>query len=371
MNHQRRATDAHGFTLIELMISMTIMMIIMAGALTTFDSAMGVSDAAGQLADANQNLRAGTNQLIRDVMQAGRIIGPEGIPVPNGAGAGAINRPGPTATPLTFTLTAGSTTLNLPDISTGSGLGTAVNGVATDIVTLLTVDPFMAPIETPPSGAVDPDEGTIDPAGAFVTLPASSLWLIGDTVNQTPAIKEGDLVLFKNALGSAVQTVTRLTATAVYFDPGAGAGDWFNFNQRGAAAGSVTQISSAGWTATTLFRLMMITYYVDNPPAIGPRLMRKINNFPAQALAGVVEDLGFTYDLVDAVTNPTEVPSLPYTSGGVTYTANQIRKVNIRLGVRSERTSSQTGEYLRNHLSTSVGVRSLASVDRYAVDTTP
>jgi prepilin-type N-terminal cleavage/methylation domain-containing protein len=353
-----------GFTLIELMISMTIMMIIMAGALTTFDSAIGVSDAAGQMADASQNLRAGTNQLIRDVMQAGRIIGPEGIPVPNGGGAVAIKRPAATATSLTFDLTAGSTTLNLPDISTGWKLGTAVDGAATDIVTLLTVDPFMVPVETPPSGAVDPDEGTIDPAGAFVTLPATSLWLLGDTVNQTPAIKVGDLVLFKNALGSAVQTVTRLTGTSVHFD----AGDWFNFNQRGVPAGSVTQISTGGWTATTLFRLMMITYYVDNQPGIGPRLMRRINQFQPQALAGVVEGLEFTYDLVDGAANPTERPSLPYTSGGVAYNSNQIRKVNIHLSVRSERISSQTGDYIRNQVFTSVGVRSLASIDRYVVD---
>ena len=279
----RNATTARGFTLVELLVSMTILMVIMAGALTTFDSAIDVSEAAGQVADANQNLRAGTNQLIRDVMQAGRIIGPEGIPVPNGAGAATINRPGPTAAPLTFMLTAGATTLNLPDVSTGSDLGGTVNGAATDLITLLTVDPFMAPIETPPTGTVDPDEGTIDPAGAFVTLPANSLWLLGDPANQTPAIKVGDLVLFKNALGSAVQTVTRLTGTAVYFDPG----DWFRFNQRNAPAGTVRQISAGGWTATTLFRVMMITYYVDNLSSGGPRLMRKINNvLPAQALAG-------------------------------------------------------------------------------------
>ena len=36
------------------------------------------------------------------------------------------------------------------------------------------------------------------------------------------------------------------------------------------------------------------------------------------------------------------VPSLPYTSNGVTYTSNQIRKVNISVGVRSERLARQT-----------------------------
>ena len=59
------------------------------------------------------------------------------------------------------------------------------------------------------------------------------------------------------------------------------------------------------------------------------------------------------------------VPQLPWTTGGVTYTSNQIRKVNIHTGVRSELRSRFTNDYVRNHITTSVDVRSLASVDRY------
>ena len=58
------------------------------------------------------------------------------------------------------------------------------------------------------------------------------------------------------------------------------------------------------WTQkTTLFRALMITYYVDNTTTPGaPRLVpaRSID-FTPQALAGVVEDLDLTYDLVDGV----------------------------------------------------------------------
>ena len=47
-------------------------MLLMTGAaLTTFQNALTVNDSAAQLGDANQNLRAGTNQMIRDLMQAG------------------------------------------------------------------------------------------------------------------------------------------------------------------------------------------------------------------------------------------------------------------------------------------------------------
>ena len=56
------------------------MLLVTGAALTTFRNALMINDSAAQLADANQNLRAGTNQLIRDLMLAGRIIGPEGDP---------------------------------------------------------------------------------------------------------------------------------------------------------------------------------------------------------------------------------------------------------------------------------------------------
>ena len=71
----------------------------------------------------------------------------------------------------------------------------------------------------------------------------------------------------------------------------------------------------------------MYTYYVDPNNGI-PRLMRQYNFNTPQALAGVVEDLQLSYDLVDGTVNPTSIDDLPYTVSGVTYSANQIRKVD-------------------------------------------
>jgi hypothetical protein len=42
-----------------------------------------------------------------------------------------------------------------------------------------------------------------------------------------------------------------------------------------------------------------------------------------------------------------------------------IKKVNVHVGVRSESISKPAQDYVRNHISTAVDVRSLASVDRY------
>jgi len=237
-----------------------------------------------------------------------------------------------------------------------------------------------------PSPSVSPNvEGTLALDGSSLTVPATSLWLTGDTTNDTPPIQQGDLVFFKNTNGTAIQTVTRTDATHIYFDAN-NSNDWFHFNQRNTAfAGTVLCIKGTAITnncdptpttafpITSLFRALMITYYVDNTTTAGtPRLTRVLNHYAPQALAGVVEDLDLTYDLVDGVNNPANVTSLPYTDSvaGVTYTANEIRKVNVHVGVRSEVLSKPTQDYVRNHMSTAVDVRSLASVSRYATTLT-
>jgi prepilin-type N-terminal cleavage/methylation domain-containing protein len=385
-----------GFTLTEMMVAMAVMLIVVGGALTTFQNAMQVNDSASQLADANQNLRAGTNQLIRDLMMAGRIIGAEGVSMPSGAGVQAFRRPAPPGTSLTFdVIVDADTTKNLPSLSTGYQKGPSVNGMSTDTVTLLTVDQFMPFITTPAAAPAAPGdkEGTISADGSSVLLSATSKWLVADTVADTQPIQVGDLIFLKGPNGNALQTVTKTDSTHIYFETGS-TNDWFHFNQNAAPVRPIailkgTTDTSSAWPSTakvTLFKAMMITYYVDNTTQSGtPRLTRVLNHCPSdantcpgspfdpQALAGVVEDLDLSYDLVDGDVNPTNVASLPYTvvNGGTTvvYTSNQVRKVNIHVGVRSEVFSKPAMDYVRNHITTAVDVRSLASVDRYQADT--
>jgi hypothetical protein len=206
----------------------------------------------------------------------------------------------------------------------------------------------------------------------------NSVWLVGDAVNGTRPLQPGDLVFFKSPSSNAMQTVTSVDSTHIYFAAN-DANDFFHFNQPTAPKwpmskiknGSATVAIGAGafTTPVTMMRALMLTYYVDNTTVPGvPRLTRVLNNFAPQALAGVVEDLDLTYDLVDSVNNPTEIPSLPYTDTAIppnVYNSNQIRKVNIHVGVRSEIMSKPNQDYVRNHVSTSVDVRNLASVDRY------
>src|SRR2546428_7468067 len=63
-----------GFTLIEVLMSATIGLIVIGTALTAFMNGVEINDISTQLADTSHNLRAGSNLLVRDLMQAGRGI---------------------------------------------------------------------------------------------------------------------------------------------------------------------------------------------------------------------------------------------------------------------------------------------------------
>ena len=350
----RTTNSESGFTLIELMIASLITMVVMGVAFTTFDNALQLNDSVMSLADSSQNLRAGTNILVRDLMQAGRNIPIGGIAIPSGVGSAAIKRPSPPSKSYAFDNTTATT---LSSITTGASLGPTVDGRTTDMITMLMDDPFLASLTVNPSGTAG-NVPKMTPTGDAFSVGPSTTWLQGDAAESIPGIKAGDLIYFLSATGTTIQTVTKIDASNVYFE----ANDPFNFNQPSAAAGSITQILGS---ALTVRRVFMYTYFVQEETAGVPRLMRALNMYPATALAGVIEDLDLNYDIVDGVVNPVNISDLPYTANAVTYTASQIRKVNAHIGVRSETKSQKTNDYLRNHVSTVISLRNLAYVDRY------
>jgi hypothetical protein len=385
----RIALRQDGFTLTELLFSTAITLVVLATAMSTFQNALMLNETATLISDSNQNLRAGTNALVRDLMQAGREIPTGGISIPSGAGSTPINRPSPPGQAYQFD---NVTAFTLTAITSGAGLGPITAGEATDMITMLSVDPnsyvcYQAPC--PPSITDDLQlNHNLAVAGSFPTglvAPAPTLSANGQRITVGPqfaswisdpvnGIRPGDLVLFKSvAGGSAIQTVTAVGPTTVDFQPGSPT-DWFNFNQPGAAAGSIMSLQEDQGNGVFQFgvisvaRVTMLTYYVD--PSVGgtPRLVRQQNAMAPQALAGVVEDMGFTYDLVDGQVNPVQIESLPYTTLTppiITFNANQIRKVNIHMGVRSEEFSQLHKDFMRHHITTTVSLRNLAFVDKY------
>lgn len=172
-------------------------------------------------------------------------------------------------------------------------------------------------------------------------------------------IAAGDLILFSNPLGHAMQHVTSMVdARTVVF----GASDSMNLNQRAAPAGTILHLQDTPGTypTTTARRIWMITYFVDNTDATSPKLMRIINNGAARPVALDVEDLQFTFDLVDGYNNPSGVAEPP-----IGNSPAQIRKVNLSLTTRPREREQRTGRYQYQTLTTQVALRSLSFIDRY------
>jgi hypothetical protein len=172
-------------------------------------------------------------------------------------------------------------------------------------------------------------------------------------------IRVGDLIYLNNGNGSTVQYVTDIEGQTISFAPD----DPMNLNQPN-TSGSITRLMNEDSTfpPTTATRVWLISYYLDftvDPNT--PRLVRRINNEPGNAVALVLENLELSYDLVDGATNPAGVKSPTPPNG-----PNQIRKANILLSGRTTAVMRNTGEFLRQSLTTQVSLRSLSYVDRYS-----
>lgn len=336
-----RAASESGFSLVELMVASVVMLLVLGTAFTAMQNLSDAADGAVLTADVNTTLRSALNLMTRDLLATGRGIPVGGIPVPSGAGAAALVRPSPGGDALAFP--ADLTTL--PAVSTGDGLGPAIGAAGTDMVALLVADTSL-PLNTVPLTHVAAD-------GATVTVDP-----LVPIDGPADGVTAGDLIMFTNALGNAVQMATGRTGQTIRFDPG----DAMNLNQRGAGQGTILQLQSAPgvYPPTTATRVLLISYYIDDAKPERPMLIRRINFREGRAIGVAVENLQITFDLVDGVTNPANVP-VPIAPN----TPHQIRKANVFVAGRSYRAWTRTGEAVRSSLSTQISLRSLSFMDRY------
>lgn len=388
MKTQRRNQIA-GFTLLELMIAMAVTMILLYAAVSTFRDASSSNQVVTQAADMTENLRSGLNMIQQDLQQAGTGIPVGGINIPYTSN-GSSTSPCSTTPAIKRPVLGGTATFpvcnsTLPAVEPGNMLGPAISapdaasgtvsnpGSITDEISVLYSDNTLGldsrPVNQPPT-ASPPNPGC--PAGSL-SLTGNTLSVTFDAtcVNLTTAgiiIQPGDLVMFSNSLGNAILTVTAVSGQVLTFAPG----DAFNLNGRTETSGTIQQLETGGATCggtaacfppTLATRVWMVTYYLDNvsaPPFV--RLIRQINMNPPTPVGETLENLQFTYNFVDGVTNPSNQPTVP--TGNA---ESQIRSVNVYLAARSSykvHSGNQT-LFARSNLMTQVSLRSLAYVNRY------
>jgi len=407
-----------GFTLIELMVSMAVLLVVVAATLSLFQYAMQTNQSSTQLSNMNGNLRSAMNLLTRDLIQAGQGIPTGGVPLPGGAGCTAVNRPVPVGS-ATFTYGCPNYTTNpnLPAVIPGNAIGPAVPdtppatpgnlgspnltwvpspGPTSDVITffyqdntLITNSIFNGPIATP---------------NFLTTLTANSMTFSGAvTVNSgSNTANIGDIFMVSGAGLYRYVAITSISGQTLNFV----AGDVYHLNQQGSAAsGTITDLSTAGvpfggtctyaagppatFTNTTAGacaayaqRVLMISYWLDITQSVNgqviPRLMRQVGMASScasppppvgcpRSVAEVIEGFELSYDYVNGTTpvNNQVSSTAAAATCSCTITDNQIRKVNVYMAGRSDTQLSQNQQYLRTNLATQVDLRSLAFVDRY------
>jgi hypothetical protein len=331
--------EEKGFSSIEMLISAAITISLLAGTMSALNSSLGHNKKATLMADLEQNLRAGMNLTVRDFINAGWGIPTGGIPIPSGSGSVPVHRPGPPGTDFYFSAPL------VAAVNPGADMGPTGGNQATDIINILYADSLLPLNQTPLASIASNGSSATVNAGTPIT-------------GITNPIRPGDMIAFSNALGNTMQCVTRISGQVMYFETG----DPFRLNQSGASQGSITQLKSGTtFPPTTATRVYLTTYYLDftTDPEM-PRLIRRINFNQGEPVALVLDDLQLTFDLVDGISNPTNIdsPTAP-------NSPNQIRKVNILLGGRSTSKIENTQQYLHRTLTTQVSLRSLSFVDRY------
>ena len=347
MRQTQSTSSSCGFTLIDVVIAMAISLVVLSGALVLTSQATGISDHVTQQSDMQQNGRVAINLVARELSSAGTGFPAGGIQLPSGSNS---------VDPL-FACDSGNCFVNpnnafpqdrLFAVTPGNGRGPTINGVSTDVVTLVFSDP---------SSDLDQEALTnINVAGTPITFDTGMTPPYNDPVS---GVVVGDVLVLSNSNGQAAAVVTGVDTNGVVH---LAEGDPLQFNQPNAGFGKVLSIlnpAPPGHPPTYAYRVSVITYYIDDSGA-SPQLMRQVNAQSPVAVAEDVENLQITYDVFDENTS-NATADLPDANSA----PNQIRKVNISLTTRTPVQGLLGRDYQRVNLTTSVGPRNLTYRDRY------
>ena len=349
---QRKLTqhNQEGFSLIEMMIAVTVMVLVSSAVVTLMKSSMIITTANYELTDAQQNVRTAQEFINRDLMNAGDGLKTiSKIYVPNGFMTNYI-----TLTPIADAAMPANvrnlgilTTDNqVPEFTNVVGANPATTVLSgplttdkTDRQTILEIDPQFIPA-TP---------SAINLAGTVVTLPAGSD-MTQFTVNE--------IYYLSTAIGGTFATVTAInngTRQLTFLD-----GDLYGLNLAG-AANLIKLVTTNGTLPTSLTRMRMIHYYVN----ANRFLMRRV--YGAKCLAAPVVCTGFQESVIaEHVNNVQFKYSLDQTDafGNVVQPTDVLTTANDRTNVRAVEVTVtvETPHVLQNGLRSQLAMSTSTSV---------
>jgi prepilin-type N-terminal cleavage/methylation domain-containing protein len=356
MNMRKQNTQP-GFSLLELMIAMSLGLIVLGAATSLFKTGMNATFVVSQRAETQQNMRAAIDMMNKDISLAGAGI-TGGIQLPLGGGGGTSNYgcdQSATCYVTTHAYPAGNYLYGivpgyLNGVQGGATVPSAPAPAVNDSITVAYCD-YNFPL-------FDYTVTAINAAGTQVSVSQSGAY---PAINAAGGIQPGDLIYLNNSLGSAVGEVSTLTMTSATtgtitfnnLDP-------LNINQSGATSNNIAKIS--GGATTSIYRLFVVTYYLT-VPVNGqlPRLMRQVNGLTPVPVADNIINLQFSYDVYNAATNALD--SNEANPLGAGESPNLIQKVNIVVMGQSLVAGGKQNQSM--YLATSVSARDMAFRNRY------
>ena len=347
-----------GFTLIELLVATAVTVTVVGAAVLVFTNSVQTSNVTLKRSEVQTEARAALSQISRDLSQAGTAVPLNGIAIPSLATGGANPNFSCDASQCYTGVDPAYTQGLLYKVTPGYTIGPTISEPS-DAIKITYVDPtldwsaFQA--------------ATIAANGGSLTMPAATLPAVTDAaVGITP----GDVVLLQNVYGSAIGVVTSVAGQTMTFGA-----DPLNINQPAAPAGNIAALATPAsnpvtYPPTQVSRLMMVSYFIQSfvgPNGPDARLMRQNGSHSPVPVAEHIEDLKFTYDIIDPISNALTASSPDAVIGSPAVPQpNQIRKINISVtskAVRADLSAGQTTQ--RVNLTTSIGPRNLSFRDRY------
>jgi len=376
MMTRHKTKPERGFSLMELLISMSVGLIVILAVSSLFKTGVDATFAVTQRAETQQNLRAGMEMMVKDISQAGAGLPTGGLQLPSPNGTAALAN-----LACNQALYCYLTNFNYPTVPNWNNMYGIIpgwsNGVEksvpivnapaarNDSITSIYCD-YNYPLFEYTITFASPTKITLVPNPIYVPAPPP--------INGIGGINTGDLVMLivsappaagngTNLVqtGAAVGEVTSVpSATEIDFT----AGDPLNLNQNGAGitnniATAAAAAAAAGANANiTACRLFAVTYFIEVPGAGGPvqtpRLMRQVNGLQAVPVADNIINMQITYDVIQAggavdANQPNPLGAAPVESPSL------IQKVNIVL--MGESLTQQGNKSQSMYLATSVAAR--------------
>ncbi|MGC9989572.1 MAG: prepilin-type N-terminal cleavage/methylation domain-containing protein [Terriglobales bacterium] len=373
----RRKKREGGFSLLEMVVAMALGTIVLGAAVSIYIQGVNATWTVSQRAELQQDFRAASNLLTKDLSLAGAGLGQgASIQLPTSA---TLPLYGCAQTTGTCYINSGAgetypvqgTTPYLYGLLPGYQEGPTVNTMATDIVTVVYTDPTFA-LDCYTASVTNSTTVTF-------TLPGTLSCTLPTNISTPQAVNDagvgltaGDLVWFTFGTSNVVAEVTTAATSGgvVVF----ASGDKLKMNQASSAARSLA--SQTTGTTGTAERILVITYYLDS--SVTPtRLMRQVSGHTPMPVAENVVYLNFTYDLFNTTTttaavgcpNPGAITPACANGSSSGLFPNQITKINI---MHMDMDSSVNGSgfaqkgYSRMDLQTSVSARNLTYVNNYS-----